>query len=122
LVMSFRKAGFDTDAPVMLERIKNRDEFKARFFIGMVYCGEVGKIVETLLMAQISNHGVERIGSSLGKWLAVEGLPLKNGSIKSRLEEAGKPVFPSFRGHNRSRFGILRHDETIRFAQFCVEI
>jgi hypothetical protein len=38
------------------------------------------------------------------------------------VEMAGKAVFPSFRGHNRNRFGFMRHDETFRFAQFCVEI
>jgi len=121
-VKGFRKASFDAHAAIVRERVKDCDQFKARFVFRVIDGGEVAQIVEGMIVAKKCDNSVEFVRRSFGEWLTAEGLRFQDRLNKFGVEMAGKAVFPSFRGHNRNRFGFLRHDETFRFAQFCVEI
>lgn len=118
----FWKASFDAHAAIVSEGVEYRHEFKSGFVLGVIESGEVAEIVKSMLVAKKGNDIVEFTWGSFGEGLTPEGLRFQDRLSKFGVEMAGKAVFPSFRGHNRNRFGFMRHDETFRFAQFCVEI
>lgn len=116
----FGESGFDPQVAVVIEGIEYGDQLKPLWFGWMVNGSEVGEVVKLLVITQPGDHGMKHVGGGFRKGLATVRLPFQDGrtvcGVEGGVEATGKIVFPSFRGHNRGRFGFLRHAETFRFA------